>query len=278
MSLLRADDLRAVLGYAGDALAVERFVDVQSVLLGGLADVVGCDAVTVTHLDLNSRREVALLWPAERASTVPLERYPDLGATHPLRPAIAARLRARRADASPVRISDVLTGRQWREHPLRRTVMSGVDDQMSLPLRARGTALHAVALSRSGRPFSDRQREVLGHCGRHVAAALRRVGRDGQHALQISPTVQWVPAAQAPGLDDRPPATPAPDGVPVGSLSPREREVLALVATGLTDAQAARSLGIRPATVSKHLERIYRRLDLPNRVAAVGYWSSQPRG
>jgi DNA-binding CsgD family transcriptional regulator len=262
MSLLRAGDLRAVLGYAESALTVKRFAEVEPLLLGRLADVVGCEAATLTHLDLRSQREVAVLWPAARAAATPLERYAGLGSTHPLRPTVTQRLRERRLDGPPLRISDVLGRREWREHPLRREVMPDVDDQMSLPVRARGGAVHVVAVARSGRPFSDRQRELLGTCAGHLAAALRRVRRDGQHALQIAPTLRWVPAVEAPGLADR-----------AGALSDREREVLALVAAGLTDAQVARSLGLRPATVSKHLHRIYGRLELPNRVAAVRYWS-----
>jgi DNA-binding CsgD family transcriptional regulator len=272
MSLLHSADLRAVLDYADTAVALEGFPDVQPVLLGGLAAAVGCEAATLTHLDLRTEHEVALIWPSDRASAVSLEAYADLGTAHPLRPVVAERLRARRLDAPPVRISDLLSRRQWRAHPLQRQVMGDVDDQMTLPLRARGSAVHAVAVARSGRPFSDRQREVLHHCGRHLAAALRRVDRAGQHALQIAPTVRWVPAQHAPGLADPAPADrPAADS----ALSRREREVLALVASGLTDAQAARSLGLRPATVSKHLQRIYHRLELPNRVAAVRYWSSE---
>ena len=56
-----------------------------------------------------------------------------------------------------------------------------------------------------------------------------------------------------------------------GLLSPRELEVLHLVAEGATDAQVARRLGLQSSTVSKHLSRIYARLGLPNRAAAVRY-------
>jgi DNA-binding CsgD family transcriptional regulator len=58
-----------------------------------------------------------------------------------------------------------------------------------------------------------------------------------------------------------------PDGA--SGLSQRERQVLTLVADGLTDAQVARRLGIRPATVSRHLHRVYTRYGVANRAAAV---------
>lgn len=53
-------------------------------------------------------------------------------------------------------------------------------------------------------------------------------------------------------------------------LTPRQREVLAGVAEGLTDAEIAERLGVARATVSKHLEAIYERLDVHNRTSAAG--------
>lgn len=52
-------------------------------------------------------------------------------------------------------------------------------------------------------------------------------------------------------------------------LSPREREVLAWVAAGKTDAQAAAILGISVRTVQKHLENSYVKLGVEGRTAAV---------
>lgn len=52
-------------------------------------------------------------------------------------------------------------------------------------------------------------------------------------------------------------------------LTPRQREVLAGVAAGLTDAEIAESLGVARATVGKHLEAIYERLGVHNRTSAA---------
>jgi DNA-binding NarL/FixJ family response regulator len=59
---------------------------------------------------------------------------------------------------------------------------------------------------------------------------------------------------------------------PLGRLTPRERDVLALVARGLTDAAIAGRLGIAEATVHKHLEHVYRKLSVTNRVSATITW------
>ena len=55
-------------------------------------------------------------------------------------------------------------------------------------------------------------------------------------------------------------------------LTQRQREVLAGVSNGLTDAEIAGRLGIATATVGKHLEAIYERLDVHTRTAAAAVY------
>ena len=54
-------------------------------------------------------------------------------------------------------------------------------------------------------------------------------------------------------------------------LTLREIEVLALVATGLTDAEVAERLVVSIRTVHAHLRSIYRKLDVHTRSAATRY-------
>ena len=54
-----------------------------------------------------------------------------------------------------------------------------------------------------------------------------------------------------------------------GSLSPREREVLQLVANGFENKQVATELGLSEATVKSYLRGIYERLDVAGRAEAV---------
>jgi len=55
----------------------------------------------------------------------------------------------------------------------------------------------------------------------------------------------------------------------VGALSVREREILLLIAKGISNSEAAHVLSLSKATIRTHLEHIYRKLDVTNRVEAV---------
>ena len=77
--------------------------------------------------------------------------------------------------------------------------------------------------------------------------AIRRVGAGGS---ALDPEV--VAALVAPRRED-----------PLAALSPREREVLALMAEGRTNAGIARSLVLTERTVETHVRSIMGRLGLP---------------
>jgi len=55
------------------------------------------------------------------------------------------------------------------------------------------------------------------------------------------------------------------------ALTPREREVLGAVATGLTTRAISRDLWLSEHTIKFHLTNIYRKLGVSNRSAAVRY-------
>jgi ATP/maltotriose-dependent transcriptional regulator MalT len=77
--------------------------------------------------------------------------------------------------------------------------------------------------------------------------------------------------AVAPFLGIEAPPAPAgePDADALDELSTREREVLGLVAQGLSDAQIAARLVISPHTVHRHVANILAKLRLPTRAAAA---------
>jgi pimeloyl-ACP methyl ester carboxylesterase/DNA-binding CsgD family transcriptional regulator len=69
------------------------------------------------------------------------------------------------------------------------------------------------------------------------------------------------------GVPAPPPAPPAE----VAELSPRERDVLRLVAEGLSDADIAERLVLSPHTVHRHVANIRRKLGLHSRAAAAAH-------
>ena len=77
--------------------------------------------------------------------------------------------------------------------------------------------------------------------------------------------------ALEPGPAQEEQASPEPS-YPAG-LSPREAEVLKLVAGGLSNAQIAKELYISPRTVERHLNSIYHKADVSSRVAAARFAS-----
>jgi len=71
-----------------------------------------------------------------------------------------------------------------------------------------------------------------------------------------------------------PPPPPAKDPGPgpekrQAPLSQRETEILQLIAKGVSNTEAAQVLGLSKATIRTHLEHIYAKLEVTNRVEAV---------
>ena len=52
-------------------------------------------------------------------------------------------------------------------------------------------------------------------------------------------------------------------------LTTREREVVRLVSSGLSNKLVARHLGLREGTVKIHLHNVYRKLRIPNRMTLI---------
>jgi DNA-binding NarL/FixJ family response regulator len=117
-----------------------------------------------------------------------------------------------------------------------------------------------------------------------VLAGMLRVGAagfvlKGIPAEDLQRAVQAVAAGGAwldPGVTGRvlavfrdAPSTKVGEDEALGSLTSREREVLARIAGGLTNDEIAAELVVTPGTVKTHVNHIFFKLDLRNRAEAV---------
>jgi len=143
-------------------------------------------------------------------------------------------------------------------------------DGVQATRRLRGTDVKVVVLTTyaDDRSVIDALRAgAVGYLTKDASAeeiqeALRRVV-NGQAALD--PAVQHhlidVIASSQPGG-----AQALPDG-----LTPREAEVLGLIAEGLTNAQIAAHLVVSEATVKSHVNHLLPKIGARDRAQAVGY-------
>jgi DNA-binding CsgD family transcriptional regulator len=126
-------------------------------------------------------------------------------------------------------------------------LLRGLDgeQQLSIPYRLNGVAHRAFVLGRGRRDFDDEDLVV--------AAYVQRALRALDHQIDL-----------VAGL--------APRGAEVGDdfgLTGRELAVLRLIGSGGTSRVVARRLDCTPRTVEKHLQHIFRKLDVSDRLNAV---------
>ncbi len=101
-----------------------------------------------------------------------------------------------------------------------------------------------------------------------IEAAIHGAAQGRAH---LEPEVQlrlleMVRSGAAFGVPARSAASPAPDG-----LTPREVEVVALVAAGLSNSEIAARLYVSTATVKTHINHIFAKTGLRDRAQLVGY-------
>jgi len=101
--------------------------------------------------------------------------------------------------------------------------------------------------------------------GREQIARALHAAAAGQAVLDPAIQARLVAAVDTPRRD-----TVASRPLPHG-LSPREAEVLALIASGRTNAQIADTLVVSPSTVKTHINNVFAKIGVRDRAQAVKY-------
>jgi DNA-binding CsgD family transcriptional regulator len=153
--------------------------------------------------------------------------------------------------AATRRISDLVPERDFRSSPLYDEYYRAVriDYVMALPVHVEGRELVSFVFNRSGSDFTERDRACAEAIRPHLGDIYRMA-----RALDDARAAWGVPAP------------PRGAGEP---LTAREQEVMRWLAGGKTDRDIGDILGISPRTVHKHLQRIYEKLGVETRTAAV---------
>lgn len=209
-------------------------------VLLGLRELIPCHSVVFTMLD-SRRREVIMGQDVGEPSDVPDDLWPDLHRafwTH-YWDSPACNYPDISGDLGKVTTaSDFHSDRELHATPMYNEYLRYIEGEremmLTLPSEP-GRALRLIFWRGAGPDFSQHDRDLLAVLRPHLYAAY--VAR--KRRREASP------------------------------LTPRQQQLLGLVAAGHTNGQIARRLSISEATVRKHLEHIFDRLRVDSRTAAV---------
>ena len=242
--------LQQALHLVDDLADVDDSECVAVVALPGLARLVGCDYLSYTELG-----------PAPgqmRVAGYPHQEPPaglDAFAAHVHEHPLVNHYRESR-DGRPVKISDFLSRGEFHRLGLYNEFfrLFPVEHQIAVSLAGAEKQIIGIAFNRAGSDFTERDRDLLEVLREPLEAAMCRCRRR-ESARRVLRT------ASSGGCTE---------------LTQREAQILELVGAGRTNAAIARALELSPRTVAKHLEHIYRKLDVTCRAAAVGHAASVP--
>jgi DNA-binding CsgD family transcriptional regulator len=210
--------------------------------VAALPRLVGSELTTLSVCDLDTGRRRVVSDAPGAISAREIAAFDRHFFAHPL-----VREHGRNPAAVTKRISDLVPADDFRCTPLYDEYyrVIGIQHVTAVPVYVDQRFLVSFVLNRGAAAFSDRDRELLDIVRPHLAN-LYRLGVAIDRTRE-TPAGAW-------------------DTAP---LTPREREVLDWVAAGKTNRDIATILGASPRTVEKHLERIYEKLGVETRTAAV---------
>ena len=247
--------LEALLELLGDVNGLLEITEFRTGLVTALRRIVPAEWASLNDLGPDPADAVVVIDPPATPEQVAL--FASLAHENPL---IAFYQRTH--DGRAYRFSDVTTPAELHRTKLYRRFYGpiGVEHQIAFTLPAGPSRLLGIALSRSHRDFSDGERELLNRARPFLIQAYR-------NAVDHSRLLAQVGRVQMPAVG--PDLASAVTGLVARGLTAREAEVLWWICSGQPRGATAEGLGISPRTVSKHLERAYRKLGVGNRAEAI---------
>jgi DNA-binding CsgD family transcriptional regulator len=154
----------------------------------------------------------------------------------------------RTTDRRPLAVTDMTSLRRWRSSAVGSDIhaVMGFYDHMAIPLPSQPGTMRAFALGREDGGFTAQEREFV----ERLHPSLVVLDRRAQRARSS----------------------------PADGLTRREKQVLGIIAEGLTRQATARRLQISIRTVDKHLESIYRKLGVNSHIQAILVTADAARG
>jgi DNA-binding CsgD family transcriptional regulator len=232
-------DLTRVMQTAGvlrEARSGEDFVLSAPEVVEGLVQVLPAADVSLVDLDLQARR-------SHNSALLPVDRQEDISDEvfweHFWDTKIACYTeRVPRLRGQVMTTADFYSDRQWHSTGMYTDFqhLRGLERALCIPLPGPpGIARRLVFFREPGLPFGENERDAAVILQPHVTDALRYQVRQAARRL----------------------------------ITARQAELLGLVAAGHDNIAIARLVRISPATVRKHLENAYTRLEVTSRTAAI---------
>ncbi len=218
--------------------------------VGALPTLVASEITSLSVCDLGSGRRHVVAAPVAAIGADDLACFDRYFHVHPL-----VRYHADLRGPGAHRISDSLPFPRFLHTGLYSEYYRriGIDHAVALPVYVDDSTLVSFVLNRRKRDFSERERDLLDLVSRPLSRLYLKA-----RALDRVPPV----------LAAQPPAADGPRLQAAGA-TPREAEVLSWLAAGKTDREIAALLGCSHRTVQKHLQRLYVKLGVETRTAAV---------
>ncbi len=216
--------------------------------VASLSRLVACEFITLSVCDLDTRHRTVVSNPRAVIGCREIEVFDHYFEEHPL-----VRAHGRNPKAVTYRIGDLVEDREFQRTPLYNEYYRPIriDHVMAVPVHVDQRFLVSFVLNSSGRRgFSERDRAILDLI-RPQMGNLYRLGVALDDVKAMPDHVNKVTRLAAL------------------SLTPRECEVMDWLAAGKTNRAIAAILGAKARTVEKHLERIYEKLGVETRTAAV---------